>query len=145
VRGEVLILFSFVLVTLSTYFQGSANGLSGFLLAVAVILLFAGIHLLSKSRRNNGSTIHLVFGALLPILFYINYGNPFYLLAIPFLLIPLLWRSEKAFLCLVPAGLILGVLAIQEKSYIATLVGSFLLAISIILAIASLYFWIQLR
>jgi len=145
VRGIALIALSFVLVALSTYTGDSNGALSKALFAIALLLLLAGAHAINRTERGRASNLHLWLGAILPVLLFLNYGNPLYLLAVPFLLVPLVSKSEKAFLALVPAGLILGGLAVRESSLAAKLVGAFLLAVSIVLGTASLYFWLRMR
>ncbi|ASJ14255.1 hypothetical protein [Thermococcus radiotolerans] len=145
-KGEALIALSLVLVGLSAYFQDSGGKLSFMLLLAAFAVLFAGVHVLNRSRPSKRSgEAYLVLGVLLPILLFLNYGNPLYLLGGAFLIPAFFWKSEKAVLLLIPAGLIMGRLAIGENSYVARFVGAFLLAVSIIVGSASLYFWLRYR
>jgi len=145
VRGVALIALSFLLVALSAYTGGSKGVLSKALFVIALLLLFAGAHAMNRSAGKRASTPHLWLGAILPVLLFLNYGNPLYLLAVPFLIVPLVSKSEKAFLAIVPAGLILGGLAVRESSFVARFVGAFLLAVSIILGAAALYLWLKER
>ncbi|ASA77288.1 hypothetical protein [Thermococcus sp. 5-4] len=145
-KGEALIALSLVLVGLSAYFQDSGGRLSFILLLAAFAVLFAGVHVLNRSRPSKRSgEAYLVLGVLLPILLFLNYENPLYLLAGAFLIPAFFWKSEKAVFLLIPAGLIIGWLAIGENSYVARFVGAFLLAVSIIVGSASLYFWLRYR
>ena len=144
-RGAALIILSFILIALSAYLGNSNGALSKGLFVLSLLLLFAGVHFINRSGRVKALGLHPLLGVLLPVLLFINYGNPLYLLAVPFLLVPIISKSEKAFLALVPAGLILGVLAFGESSFIAKFVGAFLLAVSLILGVSSLYFWLKLR
>ncbi|AFL94436.1 hypothetical protein CL1_0224 [Thermococcus cleftensis] len=145
-RGEVLIVLSFFLVALSAYFQNSGGGLSLALLLVAFFVLLAGVRELNRSRPSKrAGDAHLILGILLPILLFLNYGNPLYLLAGAFLIPAFFWKSEKAVLLLVPAGLLMGWLAMGENSSVARFVGAFLIAVSIVVGTASLYFWLRYR
>ncbi|WP_297092200.1 hypothetical protein [Thermococcus sp.] len=145
-KGKVLIALSLLFAGLSTYFQGSSGGLSLVLLLAAFVALFSGVYLITRSKpsRRSGDA-YLILGVLLPILLFLNYGNPLYLLAGGLIGVALLWNSEKSVLLLVPAGLIMGWLALGEGSYVARFVGAFLLAVSIVVGGASLYFWFKYR
>ncbi len=145
-KGKVLIALSLLFVGLSTYFQGSSRGLSLVLLLAAFVALFSGVYLITRSKpsRRSGDA-YLILGVLLPILLFLNYGNPLYLLAGGLIGVALLWNSEKSVLLLVPAGLIMGWLALGEGSYVARFVGGFLLAVSVVVGGASLYFWFKYR
>ena len=145
-KGEALIVLSLVLVGLSAYFQDSGGELSPILLLAAFAVLFAGVHVLNRSRPSKRSgEAYLVLGVLLPILLFLNYGNLLYLVAGGLMVAAFFWNSEKSVLLLVPAGLIMGWLAIGENSYVARFVGAFLLAVSIVVGSASLYFWLRYR
>ncbi|WP_297551437.1 hypothetical protein [Thermococcus sp.] len=144
-RREIPIVISFVFVALSAYIQPSNRVLAEVLLAIALVLLFIGVHMANRSKPERDFNFHLALGVLLPIFLFITYGNPLYLVGGLLFLIPLVWKFEKAILLLIPAGLILGILAARENSYVAKLVGSFLIAVSIIFAVASLYFWLKFR
>jgi len=79
VRGAALIVLSFILVALSTYL-GSSNGtLSKGLFVLSLLLLFAGVHFINRSERRRAPGLHLLLGVLLPVLLFLNYGNPLYL------------------------------------------------------------------
>ncbi|WP_297535955.1 hypothetical protein [Thermococcus sp.] len=144
-RSGVLLAVSFALVAASVYLENSDSFLSKGLFILSLVFLFWGVHTANRSKRGTGSRLHLLLGVLLPFLLFINYGNPLYLLAVPFLLLPFVSRSERAFLSIVPAGLILGSLAVREGSFVARFVGAFLLAVSIIVGVSFLYFWLKLR
>lgn len=81
----------------------------------------------------------------LPLLLFLNYGNPLYLLAGLFLGIGFLWKSKLSVISLVLAGFLLGWLALQEDAYLARTIGTFILAASIITGVASLYFVLKPR
>lgn len=84
-------------------------------------------------------------GLVLPVLLFLNYKNPLYLLTGLLLGIGFLWKSELSVVPLVFAGLILGWLAFQEGAYLVRTIGSFILAVSIIIGTASLYFAVKFR
>ncbi|WP_099210395.1 hypothetical protein [Thermococcus henrietii] len=106
-RGAVLIALSFTLIAISTYLGNSSGTPSKGLFVLSLLLLFAGVHFINRLGRVRAQGLHLSLGVLLPVLLFLNYRNLLYLFAVPFLLVPLVSKSEKAFLALVPAGLIL--------------------------------------
>ena len=136
---------SFVFVALSAYIQPSNRVLARVLLVIALVLLFIGVHMANRSKPERDLNFHLALGALLSIFLSINYGNPLYLVSGLLFLVPLAWKSKKAILLLIPAGLIFGTLAARGNPYVAKLVGSFLIAVSIIFSVASPYFWLKFR
>ncbi|ASJ12225.1 hypothetical protein [Thermococcus thioreducens] len=144
-KGEALIALSLVFAGLSAYLQGSSGELSLALLLAAFVALFSGASIINRSKPSKRSESALVLGVLLPLLLFLNYGNPLYLAAGGLMVVAFFWNSEKSVLLLVPAGLIMGWLAIGESSYVARFVGAFLPAVSIIVGSASLYFWLRYR
>ncbi|WP_258084608.1 hypothetical protein [Thermococcus thermotolerans] len=145
-KGEALIALSLVFAGLSAYLQGSSGELSLALLLAAFVALFSGASIINRSKPSKrAGEAYLVFGVLLPTMLFLNYGNPLYLVAGGLMMTAFFWNSEKSVLLLVPAGLIMGWLAIGESSYVARFVGAFLLAVSIVVGSASLYFWLRYR
>ncbi|NJE60901.1 hypothetical protein [Thermococcus sp. 21S7] len=145
-KGEALAALSLVFVGLSAYFQDSGGKLSLPLLLAAFAVLFAGVRVINRSMPSKRSgEAYLLLGLSLPLLLFLNYGNPLYLVAGWLMVGAFFWNSEKSVLLLVPVGLIMGWLAIGENSYAARFVGAFLLAVSIIVGSASLYFWLRYR
>jgi len=142
-RAFLLVALSAVFVFVSLYTQNSSPTASQISAVLSILSLLAG----SVYINRWGKADKLVpwAGPVLPFLLFLNYGNPLYLLAGFLLGVSFLWKSELSVIFLVFAGLIMGWLAFQEEAYLVRTIGSFILAVSIIIGTASLYFAVKFR
>ncbi|NJE42332.1 hypothetical protein [Thermococcus sp. GR6] len=142
-KALALVGLSAVFVLISMYTQNSNPTASQVSAVLSLLTLIVGSVYINRDER--GGKIVPWAGLALPILLFLNYGNPLYLLAGLFLGIGFLWKSELSLISLVLAGFLLGWLALQEDAYLVRTIGTFILAASIITGVASLYFALKLR
>ncbi|HDZ35900.1 MAG TPA: hypothetical protein ENH81_03165 [Thermococcus sp.] len=142
-RALLLVALSAVFVFISLYTQGPNPTASQISAVLSILSLLAGSVYLNRWRK--ADKLVPWAGLVLPVLLFLNYKNPLYLLAGLLLGIGFLWKSELSVIPLVFAGLILGWLAFQEGAYLVRTIGSFIFAVSVIIGAASLYFAIRLR
>lgn len=142
-RALFLVALSAVFVFVSLYTQDSNPMASQISAVLSLLSLLTGSVYINRWEKA-GKLVPWA-GLVLPVLLFLNYKNPLYLLTGLLLGIGFLWKSELSVVPLVFAGLILGWLAFQEEAYLVRTIGSFILAVSIIIGTASLYFAVKFR